>query len=277
MREHTMSSREDIESEVEPVEYLTRSPSRLKVLTLIDETPRSRRELRDSTDISRVTLSRVLSNFEDRGWIERTNGEYEVTPEGSYIATELDRLLGNITTLQELDGAMAWLPVAEFDFDLACLGDATVTTAAWEDHTAQIRRVADTITGSDRIVATGSGISRDVLEAIWQATVNGDASFVGLLDDTALDIAKSDPELRRRVRDIAASENADVRRYEGDETPLLMVSICDDTVVLCDHEQDGPPSGTLETTNATVRAWAESYVEAIERDSAPVDPERFED
>lgn len=272
-----MNSLENIESEVEPVEYLTRSPSRLRVLTLIDEIPRSRRELRDSTDISRVTLSRVLSNFEDRGWIERTNGEYEVTPEGSYVAAELDRLVGNITTLQELDGAMAWLPVAEFDFDLACLSDATVTTAAWEDHTAQIRRVADTITGSNHIVATASGISRDVLEAIRQATVDGDATFLGLLDETALDIATRDPELRRRVRDIAASENGDVRRYAGDEAPLLMVSICDDTVILCDHEQDGPPSGTLETTDATVRAWAESYVDAVKRDAAPVDPQRFED
>lgn len=35
---------------------------------------RSRNELKKMTDVSRVTLSRILGKFEDREWIERTNG-----------------------------------------------------------------------------------------------------------------------------------------------------------------------------------------------------------
>lgn len=236
-----MASLENLDTELKPVEYLARSPSRFRVLHTINEGPQTRQNLKELSDISRVTLSRMLSKFEDLGWIEQTNGEYEITPEGSYVATELVKLLRNMTTLNQLDGAMDWLPVTEFDFDLSCLNDATVTTSDWGDHTAQIRRVADVIRGSERIIATASGVSREVVEAIWHETVNSDAYFEGLLDNTAIDIVTDDPELRRQHREMLERGNTDLLRYEGDAVPLLMVSICDDIVILCGHDEDGPP------------------------------------
>lgn len=272
-----MASLDDLEAQIEPVEYLARSPSRLRVLESINEAPRSRRDLKEITDVSRVTLSRVLSNFEDRGWVERTNGDYEITSEGSFVATELAQLIGNMRTLEHLDGAMRWLPVEAFDFDLACLQDAEVSTADWGNHTAQIRAVADTIYGSERIVATASGVSLGVVEALRDVTVAGDASLEALVDDTAIDIVAGDPELRRLHREMLAGGDVDVLRYEGDRVPLLMLTVCDDTVILCGHDEDGPPPGTLETTDETVRAWAEDYFETIREESTPIDPAVFED
>lgn len=269
-----MESLEDIETPLEPVEYLTRSPSRVGVLDAIQEEPRTRNELKEITDVSRVTLSRILSSFEDRGWIERTNGRYETTPEGAFVATELTGLLANIETLDHLDGVMRWLPIEEFDFDLTCLRDAEVATSSWGDHTAQIRRVAELIQGSDRITATASGVSRDVVDALWESTVSGDASFEGILDATALDIVRSDAAMRKQVRDILET-GADILRYEGDEEPLLMLTVCDDTVILCGHDEDGPPPGTLDTTDETVRSWAESYFDGVRAESTPVDPDVF--
>lgn len=274
---HTMAIQGDFETHLEPIEYLARSPSRLKILESINFGPRTRQELNDSTEVSRVTLSRVLSNFEHRGWIERPNGEYVTTAEGAYVASELSHLLENMRTLQKLDGAMAWLPAEEFDFELRCLHDAEVSTADWGDHTAQIRAVADTIYGSDRIVATGSGVSRDVLDAFETVTVDEGASLEAILDDTALRIVTEDPELRAVSRSLLDAEDVRILRYLGDADPLLMVTICDDTVILCGHDEDGPPPGTLESTNPEVRAWAEHYIATVRRESSPVDPGLFED
>lgn len=263
-------------SSLEHIEYLSRSPSRVQVLDAIHEAPQSQRDLRELTDVSRVTLSRTLANFEDRGWVERTNGVYETTPEGAYVATEVTRLLSNLDAAASLDGVMAWLPTDEFDFPLTCLREAEVSTSSWGDHTAQIRHVAEHIPGSDRIEATASGVSREVVDALWEATVNGDTSFEAILDTTALDIIRTDADLREQHREMIGA-GAKVRRYEGDRAPLLMVMVCDDTVILCGHDEDGPPPGTLESTHEQVRSWAETYIDAVRDDARPLGDEAFTD
>lgn len=272
-----MTSTERLESRIEPIEYLARSPSRLKVLQSIHRDARTRDELKEVTEISRVTLSRVLANFEEREWIERKNGDYEVTSEGAFVATEVSKLLGNMQTLEHLDGAMKWLPVEAFDFDLSQLRDAEVSTSDWGDHTAQIRAVADTIYGSERIVATASGVSRDVVDTLWEVTVNGEASIEAMVDDSALDTVLGDKELRRQHREMLATGNVEFLRYEGDEDPLLMLTVCDDTVIMCGHDPNGPPPGTLETTDPTVRDWAMDYFETIRTESTPMGTQWFRD
>ncbi len=272
-----MDPLENLEGPLEPIEYLARSPSRLAVLDAIHGESRTRKELKEMTDISRVTLSRILANFEDRGWIERRNGQYEATSKGSFVATELTGLLSNIETLDHLDGVMEWLPTDEFDFPLTCLGDADVSTSSWGDHTAQIRHVAETIPGSDRIMATASGVSRVVVDALWETTVNDDASFEALLDTTALAIIRSDAGLRQQFREMTESGTTHCRLYEGVKEPLPMIMTCDDTVILCGHDEDGPPPGTLETTDERVRLWAESYFDTIRLESTPIDPDVFRD
>lgn len=269
-----MARIDDIEPPLEAVEYLARSPSRVRVLDALYEAPKERHELAEVTDVSRVTLSRILANLEGRDWIERTNGRYEATERGAFVAAELTRLLANMETFEELDGAMEWLPTEQFDFDLTRLRDAEVTTSSWSDHTASIRRVADVIREADRIRGTASGVSREVLGALRDATVEGDGSFEAVLDATALDIVRADTGLRRQLREIVESGNAEVSRYDGDD-PLLMVMVCDDTVQVCGHDEEGPPPGTLETTDEAVRSWAESYFESVRADAHPLDADSF--
>lgn len=268
-----MPTIDDIEVHLEPVEYLVRSPARITVLRAVDEAPLERHELRDLTDVSRVTLSRVLSSFEDRGWIERSDGRYATTVEGSFVAGEITGLLEDVRTLESLDGAMRWLPVEAFEFDLRHLADADVTTASWADHTGQIRRVVQVASGSERIRGTASGVSRDVVDAIHEAVVEGDATFEGIYDVTAVDIVADDPGLRGKHRDLQETGDASLSRYEGPEEPLIMVMVCDDTVLLCGHDEDGPPPGTLESTNDRVRDWAEAYIDSVGADARPIDPE----
>lgn len=269
-----MERLKEIEQPLEPIEYLVRSPSRLGVLDAIEDEPRTRNDLKEMVDVSRVTLSRILSNFEDREWIERTNGEYEVTPKGAFVATELNDLLTNIETLDRLDESTRWLPIDAFDFDLRCLRDANVASSSWGDHTAQIRRVAQLIQGSERIIATASGVSRDVLQSIRDAVVTDGASFEGVYDTTALDIVRARPELYQPHVDIIEA-GGDIYRYEGNEEPILLVTVCDDTVILCGHDDDGAPPGTLDSTNENVRSWAESYYERIRSESTQIGPAAF--
>lgn len=62
---YQMTSIGPIDSSLEAVEYLARSPSRVKILDLIRNAPRTRDELKEATDVSRVTLTRILNELED--------------------------------------------------------------------------------------------------------------------------------------------------------------------------------------------------------------------
>ena len=46
--------------------YLLRSENRVAVLRLLAGDPRTRDEIREATDVTRVTLSRMLGEMEDR-------------------------------------------------------------------------------------------------------------------------------------------------------------------------------------------------------------------
>ncbi len=72
-------------------EFFARSQSRVEVLRRLEQDPRTRNELKKLTDISRFTLSRALSDFGDREWIERVGKRYETTGKGPVVASEFER------------------------------------------------------------------------------------------------------------------------------------------------------------------------------------------
>lgn len=62
------------------VEFLAGSPNRIEVLEAVTGEPRTRDELKARTGLSRVALSRALSDLEDRDWLVRTGHHYAPTP-----------------------------------------------------------------------------------------------------------------------------------------------------------------------------------------------------
>lgn len=78
------------------VEFLANSWNRFEVLDAVAESPRTRTELKELTNVSRVTLSRVLSDLEDRGWIVRETDRFEATNNGAVVAAAVSRLLDRL-------------------------------------------------------------------------------------------------------------------------------------------------------------------------------------
>lgn len=70
----------------------------------------------------------MLADFAERDWITHWNDQYQPTPEGAFVASEVERLLENMETAVKLDGALGWLPTDEFEFDLRRLRDAEITS-----------------------------------------------------------------------------------------------------------------------------------------------------
>jgi predicted transcriptional regulator len=250
---------------LESVEYLARSASRTAVLDAIHEKPRTRDELKNVTDASRTTLSRTLTDFEERGWVTRSNGQYEPTPEGTFVASEISRLLENFEAADVLDGALKWLPTDEFRFDLRRLRDAELREVRWDDP-ASMRKFAELFDGATRVRSTATTVSRDAVELLRNLTVEQGGSYEGVLAPSAVNSIRQHPELRDLLREMLESGRGTVYRYGGDE-PLVMVMAVDELASICNHPSEGPQMEAVVSDEEAFHAWVERYVDSAITDS----------
>ncbi len=256
------------------VEFLVRSTNRLDVLTTLQEGPRDRRDLRADTDFSRVTLSRILGDLTDRGWITRTDGRYEITPEGEIVATELNRLFANLDVIDTLNETLRWLPTERFEFDLRRLADAEVMLPDAHDLTAQIRWVESQIQGTDRIRSVGRWVASEILETLVESTVGGECRCECVLEDMVVDHIRDDPELRESVRALLESGRASLYRYDGDDAEITM-SILSNGVLMCGKHDARSFPEAVATTDEVVMEWAIGRFESLRADATPIDTAEF--
>ncbi|MDX1747981.1 MAG: hypothetical protein R3324_18775, partial [Halobacteriales archaeon] len=182
-------------SSLNDVEFLARSESRVEVLDAVHEESRTRDELEGVTDVSRTTLSRMLADFEEREWIVRSNGRFELTPEGAFVASEITRLLENMETAEKLDGTLGWLPTDEFDFDLRHLRDAEVVTLRWNDP-ASMCQLAEHLKDASRVWSIDASVSREFVDVLRNLTLEQGTSYEGILTPDSIGVVRDHPELR---------------------------------------------------------------------------------
>lgn len=254
------------------IEFLANSWHRLDVLEAIADGPQTRTALKDLTDVSRVTLSRILADLEERGWIVRNSGQFEATAHGAVVAREVSQLLDTLITTDELGEALEWLPIEEFDFDLVHLRDVSVITPDSTDLNAPTGDLVDLMREGSRIRNVTNAINREGMGPLRDAVVSGDLSLEYILTREVVDTVSNDPELRRVITDLCDAEAADLYQYLGD-TPVTMVATYDEErVVVCGHGDGGVPPGTIQTTNQAIRSWAESYLDELRAESRQLEP-----
>lgn len=265
---------ETAEGPPEPLDFLVGSWNRFEVLNALGTTPRTRDELRGITGVSRSTLSRILSDLTDRGWIHRYNDEYEATPKGAIVASEIKGFVDNIETAEELDVALEWLPPEMLGFDLANLADATVLTPTPEDHTNPIRRLVEHISSTTEMRIVATGVTHEAVDAICRAGIAGDLTLQCVLDEAAFSGIRTDPDFRGMFQEMIESGHCKAYRYVG-ENDLLDINVVDDAVMICGHSDDGPPPGVIITSDDTVQTWAAVTFEKRRDESVPLDADAF--
>lgn len=255
-----------MKSPQESIEYLARSEHRIEVLQAICNTPRTREEIRELTEASRVTAGRIIADLEERGWIVRSGTEYESTSSGRFVTKEFTRLQENLKAFAELPSVVEWFPDGQPEFDLSRLADATVTTANEGDLIAPIRRGLNHIERATHLRAVGNGISKEFAEALREA-VEADQTVIMLGPPEMIEAARDDPDLLTDMRTILESDQGTLLRYDVDfDLPVMQIG--DDAVALC----DGDHQAMVETENEAVYEWAEDYFESLRRQATRVSP-----
>lgn len=253
---------------LDDIEFLSRSINRVTVLEALSSYPQTRAGLETSTDVSKVTIGRILDDFLDRGWIVRTGDTYQTTPIGEVIATDLSQLRTTVETAQKLRSIAPYL--SEIQFDVRCLDDATITVSDQGDPMAPFERPIDLLRGAERARFLSRMISPVVLEVVHEAVLGGNLTVEAVLSESVLERIESDQEMAAWTRDILDSTRT--HAYLSEETTPFEAAMIDDVVAILITDEDDVVRGFIETTDKTVKQWFDAEFESHRETAEPLRP-----
>jgi predicted transcriptional regulator len=262
-----------MESVLEEIEFLALSPNRVEVLRLLAEDSQTRSDLAAATGASQATLGRILSDFEDRSWVEREGGKYAATATGRLVADGFTDLLAVLEIEADLRDIVEYLPTQEMAFDLRRLADATITRPSQTRPNAPVRRVLDLLEDADDWRVFSHAFNEQSLTAIQERVTGDDRIFRGVFSRSAIDALAEDSGLRRRLASLLDAEGAEVRIHD-EEIPVA-VTVADEVVHLLLRDEDGMLRASIDTDDPAVRSWATERFDRYWRTASPVDYDEF--
>lgn len=254
-------------------EFLMSSDNRVQALEALAQQPQSRSDLQSLTGVSRVTVGRMLADFEERGWVRRDDHEYEATILGEMMANDAIGLLETAATAETLRDLIEYLPTEEFDFDLDRLADATIVRTSPSDIDAPLRRMGEQIRDANELHVLAYATTIEGPRANVERMNGNHGPTEIVLSTGATETVQSDIEMSNYVQGLIEA-GANIYRY-SDQLPHDIV-IADEIVMYYVFDERGNQLGLLETDDGVVRSWAMQTIERYKRTSEQLAAADFE-
>lgn len=268
-----MISADVLGAPLEELEFLARSPNRVRVLDALGQDPRGRYELEDATGVTRATLGRILDDFEQRGWVSEDDRQYRTTQLGAYVSREIATVLERFEAVPALNEVAQWFPEDGFGFDLGRLAGSEVVRSTRGNALAPTAHIAKRIRDADSVRLLTYSVLPDVMDECWQGTVDGCLELESVLATEAFGGFGTDEQLLERAQEMLQADQSEVYAYNG-EVPST-VFVVDDVVLLCLSGGEGAPLAVIETDDEEVRSWADSTIDQHCREGERLDPSLF--
>ena len=258
-------------SGTETIEFLARSPHRVGILEALHDGPTDRSRLREVTDASSATVGRVLSDYQDRRWVNRDGADYALTPLGAFVADHFLTLRDAMDVEGKLRDVWRWLPHEMPGFSVELFADAVVSYPGPAypyqpvERLGQLIESTSTMRGFDSIVFKSSN-----LETACGAILDG-MTFEYVFTPEALEGTFAwNPD---RMREVAECENASVLVHEHlPASDRCGLGITDDRAGICCHDAEtGALVAVIDTDAPEAREWALSAFEQVKKEAKPVD------
>jgi len=205
---------------LEDIRFLADSENRFTALEALAASPQTRAELGNATEASKATISRLLGDFEDRGWVTRDGNRYALTPLGEYVASAFTDLYDHMTTAGDLRELLPWFPLGELDveFDFEVLTGAEITAATPENPMAPVARVLDIERESRRTRTVADRLPQPCIKARYEAVVGGTQTCELVTTPAVVESVMTSSYAEQFV-DIVTADRATVFVYDGDVGP----------------------------------------------------------
>lgn len=262
---------------LEDIAYLSRSDNRVLVLNTLTEGPHTRREIEEVTGVSRATLGRIVNEFEERNWAERTtDGDYVATPVGHHIATQFTPFVESVEAIRRLGEAVEWLPTDELSVGLQHFSDAYVKRSEHDDPMEIIDSFTDRIRDAAEIrVLTHLAPPEPFAKAMRAGFVADQLTGTFVLTGELVEYLRTRSTRQKRWCEYVEA-GADAYRYDGDIPCNLLV--IDDAVFVKSSRPESVKLSYAEpivSENERVRSWADEMVDTYRDDGRHLSAETF--
>ncbi|WP_363467026.1 helix-turn-helix transcriptional regulator [Halogeometricum borinquense] len=257
---------------VEAVAFLARSEHRVRVLELLSDGSRTRDELKMGTSVTRVTLSRILRDLEERGWVRRNHetSEYCLTAYGKLVYEDFSQLLGTMSVGQSYPDLVERLPTEWFDFNIGVLAEGERVVSENADPMAAPRAVANAVRRASSVRALVGSFTSLPMHAHAEATRQGtDPDAKVVYDSEAAAVALDNPDIRTRWQNIE-SEHGEAIYYSVEERFPCNVDLIDDEVYLSVGDEHGRTFDVIRCGHPTVVTWARELFERKRTHATPL-------
>lgn len=261
-----------LEGPLEEIGFLSRSENRVRTLETLTRGYRSQRELREELSVSRATMARILTELEDRNWIEKTDSQYETTALGELVVDEFVPLLELMTTVHRLGDVFHLLPIDAMGLDLRSLRSAEVLLPDKTAPTKHMDRGLELLRDTDQFRVLAWTALPEYVTVVREKVIAGDLRFETVLAESFVEELPERPSIEADFREIADAGGA-FYRYD-DHVPCNMF-VGDETVFFWLCGPEAVEQAALVSTDAAVLSWAEETFQAYRDLAEPIDSHTF--
>jgi len=241
---------------VESVSFLSRAESRVCLMeSLLDDGPLDQRAVQQRLDYSRSQITRSLESLTEVGWVTATPDGYQLTPVGRLIISDFCELLATVETAESLAPFLEWFPLSSYDISLAELRSGEVTVAAAKDPVAPIRELTALLRSATQFRALVPSIDIETVRVVHDRIADGELVAEIVVPPAFAEIALEEPFAPYFEELLASGRHP---TYVTPEIPLYLGIADDTTVQIGVLDDEGIPRALLETTNESVRSWADT-------------------
>lgn len=253
---------------LEDIRFLADSENRFTALKSLEAGSQTRSEVQTATGASKATISRILRDFEERGWADRDGHQYALTPLGEYVANTFVDLHEHMSTAADLRELLPWFPLAELDveFDLEVLTGARVTAATPENPMAPVARVLAIERESTRTKTLADRLPESCIKARHEAVVeHAQTSELITTRDVAASVIES--PYSDKFGEIVAADHSTVYVSEGDVPPG---GIHDGTAYLIIADDQDVNVGVIESDDPAIVEELTETFESLREAATPL-------
>lgn len=243
------------------ISFLTRSKNRVTVLRTLASEACTEADIVNETAISAVTVSRILDDFTERGWITEDESVYRTTALGDLIAADYERLHRSMDIATRLGPAHELLPFTEMDFDLRYLEDAEILDPKKASQLRTIDRWRELIREADEVVGVepASNAAVVLVEPFHEAVTEHGLAVRAVVAYEYVDRATQTAQLRTLLREMIEAGVELYRAPPEASIPIALATI-DDRAAISGFDKSGSLRvGILSSADPVYRWVRDTY------------------
>lgn len=257
----------------EDLQFLAASPHRPELVDRLATAPARPSALVADLECSRASVHRHLSALADRGWVEKADGDYHLTPAGRYVHRTYEESTTALSCIDRYEPLLCALPAFDPPLDPALLAGGTLTVADSVTPHAPVDRyvtwLRERATDADRLRCVVPVLSGVFGDAHREALAAGTRTEL-LLSEALLDRARAVTPGQVR-RDLGRPE-LDVRTLA--EPPGFGLTVADQRAFLGAYDDAGRLQAVFESASDGFGAWATDVYATLDERADPVERPR---